>query len=343
MKKLVAFLMFFSLLASCLCVNSFAVDNVVYNFVPLNENTVSDYSTKIIDNDFTVVTKLASGEITSKVRDRANYNRSELICSENLNTEPYLPEISSCKQSVTLANTSTDSYGRYQVSDTRVGIVNAGFDTDDDGDVDEVASASGSLQHYDIIVSCAHVLWSPIYADFSSEGWASELDFYAGVNGGNLTPVAESSYISISISQAYVNGSSFTINPDGSYNTSKPLNHDWSIIQLADNIGSRCGWYGLHGCGTPETGVSIYTIGYPDNQNFTQWRSNGTISSFSDNIVFHTAYISPGYSGSPILNNSLLYGVATGKMSGQFTGVRMFDELFGMIVDSRNESEARWG
>lgn len=343
MKKFVSIFTLFALITSCFCINGFASESAPYNFMPLNETEISAFSSRTSNGDFTVLTKHASGEITSEVKDYSKNNYSEFSSRENLNTEPYLPETSPYQHTAYVASTSTDSYGRYQVSDARVGIINAGYDTDDDGDVDEVVSACGSLQHYDIVISSAHVLWSPVYADYSSEGWASEVDFYAGVNGGNLLPVAESSYSSISISQALIDEASYTINSNGTYNANWPINHDWSIIQLADNVGGQCGWYGLHGCGTPETGVSIYTIGYPENQNFTQWRSDGTISSFSNNAMYHTAYVSPGYSGSPILNNGLVYGISIGLSSGRYVGVRMFDELFGMIVDSRNESEARWG
>lgn len=343
MRKFVCIALFISLLICCFCVNGYAFENNTYDFVPLIQSETSFVSPKISNTNFTVLTKFASGEFTIETKSYQKNNYTMFTEEECLNISPYSPELSPSQQLITTANTTTDSNGRYQVSDARVGLVNASYDTDGDGIIDETVSSSGSLQHYDIVVSCAHVLWSPRYADLPCEGWAIEVEFYAGVNGGDLLPTASSSYSSISISQALINEASYSINSNGTYNVYWPLDHDWSIIQLNDNIGSICGWYGLHGCGTPETGVSVYTIGYPDNRNFTQWRSDGIISSFSNNKMYSTIYISSGYSGAPILNSEMLYGIATGISSGQSVGVRMFDKLFGMIVDSRNESEARWG
>lgn len=44
-----------------------------------------------------------------------------------------------------------------------------------------------------------------------------------------------------------------------------------------------------------------------------------------------------------MINNECVYAMITGQVGNQYTGIRIFDELFGMIVDSRNESEERWG
>ena len=346
MKKFICILAVLSILISCFNINCFAfgdnsdVISPPYAFVNNPNCKSSD-----IEN-FIVLTKHASGEITSESKDFSNNSVNQFSVNNNFVNvlKPYIPENPSYQYSVTSVNSTTDSYGRTPIFDSRAGLIASGFDTDEDGIADEWTYGTGSLQHYDIVISCAHILWSPLYKDLDCEGWATELYYLGGVNGDKYTPLAYSSYSSISISQAYVNDSYVAPAPGGTYSIIGPFGYDWSIIQVADNIGGQLGWFGLHGCGTPETGVSIYTVGYPYDKGNYQSCSTGTLLSFNDNIVYHDAVTIYGDSGAPMLNNGYVYGVITGQeMSGQFTGVRMFDELFGMIVESRNESEERWG
>lgn len=346
MKKFICILAVLSILVSCFNINCFAFgDNSDIISSPYAFANNPNSKSSDLEN-FTVLTKHSSGEIISEVKDFSDNSVSQVSANSNFVNvlEPYIPENSSYQYSVASVNSTTDSYGRTPIFDSRAGLIVSGFSTDDDPEAEEWVYGTGSLQYYDIAISCAHILWSPVYADSESEGWAVELYYLGGVNGDKFTPLAYSSYESISISQAYVDDSYIAPAPGGTYVVVGPFGYDWSIIQLANNLGGQLGWFGLHGCGTPETGVSFYTVGYPCDKDTEQWSSSGTLLSFNDNIVYHNAVTVYGDSGAPMLNDGCVYGMITGQeMSGQYTGVRMFDELFGMIVESCNESEERWG
>lgn len=337
MKRLIAITLSLIIVLSCSTISSFAYNGNFNNFA---QNTRPETTSS---KAFTVLTKHSSGEITSEIKNFSENSISRII-SDNPNVlDAYIPEDSAYQYSTTTVASTTDSDGRSSIFDSRTGLIVSGFDTDDDGVIEEWIYGTGSLQHYDIVISCAHILWNPLYKNLDIDGWASEIYFLGGVNGNKYAPLAYSSYESISISQAYVDNSYVAPAPGGTYTVVADLNYDWSIIQVADKIGNQLGWYGLHGCGTPETGVSIYTVGYPYDKGNTQWSSTGKLLSFSDNIVYHNAVTTYGDSGAPMINNECVYAMVTGQVGSQYTGIRIFDELFGMIVDSRNESEERWG
>lgn len=337
MKKFLAVTLSVIVILSCSTISSFAYSKNLDGFVQNTDQGNNNSET------FTVLTKHSSGEITTETKNFSGNSLSRIL-SKNPNVlDAYIPENPSYQYSVSSATATADSDGRSSIFDSRTGLIVSGFDTDDDGVIEEWIYGTGSLQHYDIVISCAHILWNPLYKDLDIDGWASQIYFLGGVNGNKYVPLAYSSYESISISQAYVDNSYVAPAPGGTYSVVADLNNDWSIIQVSDKIGNQLGWYGLHGCGTPETGVSIYTVGYPYDKGNTQWSSTGKLLSFSDNIVYHNAVTTFGDSGAPMINNECVYAMITGQVGSQYTGIRIFDELFGMIVDSCNESEERWG
>ena len=249
------------------------------------------------------------------------------------------------------ASITEDPYGRIEMDpvDKRVGVLLCGFNTDNDDEIEEYKYGTASLQNYDILVSCAHVLWKPQYAHLEKEGWASDITFYAGRNGHNRY-ASKSNYSHASISMSFINNSSYYVNDQGDIVTTYEFNYDWSIITIKDNLGGKYGWFGLHGCSEIETGMEIYTIGYPgDKDAYTQWRAPGTITSFNGNKMIYDAYIVGGNSGGPILNDGYLYGIATYHTYNSTTpwlnsgGTRMYDNLFSMIVGAREDSAERWG
>lgn len=245
---------------------------------------------------------------------------------------------------------SSDPYGRTLVNpaENRIGQIKCNYDVDYDSDVDVVSYGTASLQHYDIIISCAHCIWDPQYADMPCDGWATEVIFYAG-RTSNTSYAASANHVSMSVSQDFVDNSYYTYDENGIPVTIYDFNSDWSIIQIDKNLGGMYGWFGLHGCGEPELNTSIYTIGYPSDKTFgTQWKSLGQITSFEDNMMYYNAYIYPGNSGGPILNNSYVYGIATFTIGSDTTpwlnsgGTRIHDTLFSLIVGAREESAERW-
>ena len=65
--------------------------------------------------------------------------------------------------------------------------------------------------------------------------------------------------------------------------------------------------------------------------------------------MIYSAFIAGGNSGGPIINDGYVYGIATYHAYNSTTpwlysgGTRMYDNLFSMIVDAREESAERWG
>lgn len=315
---------------------------------------VSDYSTSSTSTTTTsnavsetIYTLDSNGNITQSVYVSASNQRASVNNIE-LNTDEYLP---TAAHAVDAGTSGADSYGRTEMTpvDKRVGVLLCGFNTDTDDTIEEWRYGTASLQNHDILISCAHVLWKPQYADLEKEGWATEITFYAGRQGHN-TYAATSDYSNVSISMNYVNNTTYSVNENGDIVTSVEFNYDWSIIRIEDNLGGRFGWFGLHGCGEAETGLDIYTIGYPgDKDAYTQWKSPGSITSFTGNKMIYSAFIAGGNSGGPIINDGYVYGIATYHAYNSTTpwlysgGTRMYDNLFSMIVDAREESAERWG
>ncbi|MEY8329062.1 hypothetical protein AALB81_06965 [Lachnospiraceae bacterium 48-33] len=82
------------------------------------------------------------------------------------------------------------------------------------------------------------------------------------------------------------------------------------FMQLDQNLGSKYGWFGLHGCSKLENGLSVKTIGYPkDKTSYDQWNAHGIISRVNGNIMEYSSYTVGGNSGGPVLNNGCVYGI----------------------------------
>lgn len=348
-------------LTACLFVSSSALTVSASNYNTANFQNTQYFSNEINANDQqlshssndnvsnatgeTILTRYSDGTISKTVYD--NSELSTINCDEEQQSLPeYLPD----NQIISAASVSSDEYGRELTNptDNRVGLLICGFNIDDDPDIDIYYEGTASLQNYDLLISCAHVVWQPQYTNLDSDGWANEITFYAGRSGDN-TYSTKANFSNISISQNYVDNTTYYIDDDGYAVVSAAHDWDWSFIQIDRNLGGMYGWFGLHGCGPVETGVDIYTIGYPDDKDsHTQWTSFGEITSFvSDNIVIYNAFIRKGNSGGPILNNGQLYGIASlyvenngsWKYSG---GTRIYDGLFGLILEAREASAARW-
>lgn len=269
-----------------------------------------------------------------------------------LNTGAYIPDSGTLTR---MAPIAIDKYGRTQVSpiDKRVGLLECIYDHNKDGKIDERVYATASLQHYDIVISCAHVLWKPEYRNSLCGGWATSINFYAGRNGNSWK--YSSSFDHVAISTAYQNNSGFAYDENGNIIYKIDYPNDWSIITLEKNLGGKCGWFGVHGCSAYELNMDVYTLGYPDDKAmYTQWKSSGTILSVDDNgkTMCFSAYNTHGDSGAPIINDGFVYGIATCSFSTvngdekewiKSGGTCMHDSLFSMIMGARNDSQERWG
>lgn len=225
-----------------------------------------------------------------------------------------------------------------------VGYLYCEFDFDKNGVVDKVIKASASLQINDIIISCAHAVWKKSGAGMASDGWATNIKFYAGEDSeGNYVEMATG--LIPTISQLYVNNTTVVYDNDGTvYDEHPDFQNDCSIIQVDKNLTPTCGGLGLHGCGDPELDKLVYLVGYPDDKgNHEQWRSSGRIVDFVDNIMYYTSYNATGFSGGPIIDSSyFVYGINTHMNPSQSGGTRMSPGLFDLIVQCRTEAEERW-
>ena len=262
----------------------------------------------------TILTRHSDGTVSETVYD---YSQSAVMARSGgqLNVSEYLPASST----ISTFSSTADAYGREITSPTenRSGHLMCGYNSDADADIEVYYYGTASLQNYDLLISCAHCVWMPQYADLASDGWASVLTFYAG-RTGEYTYASTANFTNVSVSQNYVDNTTYYLDADGNPVVSPDYDWDWSIIQIDTNLGGTYGWFGLHGCGTAEDGLSIYTVGYPGN------------------------------SGGPLLNGGSVYGIATFYAYNDSTpwlysgGTRMYDGLFNMIVDAREASAARW-
>ena len=330
--------------------NPASPQNTQYVFNGINVQDHEDAQLHEVDitpnNAETILTRNSNGTVTQTVYDYSQSTTMTLDAAQ-LNVSEYLPAVSALLP----VSTTTDPYGRQITSPTenRSGHLMCGFNSDADPEIEVYYYGTASLQHYDLLISCAHCVWMPQYADLASDGWASVLTFYAGRTGTN-TYAATADFTSVSVSQNYVDNTTYSLDEDGNPIVSPDFDWDWSIIEIDDDLGSQFGWFGVHGCGSPENGVSVYTVGYPGDKTFgSQWTSSGEITGFaSENIVYYDAYIFPGNSGGPLLNNGYVYGIATFYTFSDSTpwlssgGTRMYDGLFNLIAAERNESAERW-
>ncbi len=358
-KKAIASFVVISLIISAFALNVSATEydpaipenaQYIFNGVDISkqQNNYVDSATVEPSTSETVLTRNADGTVSQKVYDYST-NLVETYASDELSVSEYLP--TSTQTSADLL--TTDEYGRVVTTPTenRSGHLMCGYNTDSDPDIDVYYYGTASLQSYDVLISCAHCVWMPQYADLASDGWASVITFYAGRTGNN-TYSATANFSSVSISQNYVDNTTYYLDEDNNPVVSPDFDWDWSIIQIDTNLGGTYGWFGLHGSRTQEDGENIYTVGYPSDKSFgTQWTSSGNITDFaSENIVHYDAFVYPGNSGGPLLNDGCVYGIVTfytynGDADNWLYsgGTRMYDGLFNMIVEAREASEERWG
>lgn len=160
---------------------------------------------------------------------------------------------------LSVASTSADVFGREITSPTekRSGHLMCGYNSDSDADIEVYYYGTASLQNYDLLISCAHCVWMPQYADLARDGWASVLTFYAGRTGRNSYS-ATADFTNVSISQNYVNNTTYGLDEDNNPVVYPDYDYDWSIIQIDDDLGSRFGWFDCM-VAEPQKMVLVYT------------------------------------------------------------------------------------
>ncbi len=275
------------------------------------------------------------------------------IRTESADVSAYIPPSVNAEVSAVSAVSaaSDDPYGRTQMNpaEVRIGQLVCAFNNDSDSEPDVTFVGTGCLQHYDVVVSAAHCVWKPQYEQYSGDGWAQDITFYAG-KSGTSTYRDSAGHITMNIATNFINNSTYTLNSNGEYVANYAFEWDWSIIQLDDNLGDTCGWLGLRPNSQVQTGLNIEVTGYPgDKSSGTQWKSTGSILSLNGNRLYYSAYIYPGNSGGPVLDSGgLMCGIATSystNASGawiQSGGTRIYDTLYNYIVEARTASKARW-
>lgn len=291
-------------------------------------------ATDYLDNEV-IITKHSDGTKTTTTVSEISKNTPPVDCSA------FLP--SSISSESASLRSITDLDGRTLISppDSRIGVLECGFDSNPSSPgIDVYIYSSASLQCYDIIISCAHGLWIPEYNSLPCDGWASEITFYAGESAPNVY-IASASYSSASISMNFVNNSYYDDSDSSNYFA---FDWDWSIIQLSTDIGSTCGWFGIHSCGNSELGLNIDLLGYPgDKTPGSPWRPAGEITAMTQINMFDTsAFIYSGASGGPIVYSNKVYGIATVKTNYGSGGTRMYSGLISLITTAKAESAERW-
>lgn len=138
----------------------------------------------------------------------------------------------------------------------------------------------------------------------------------------------------------YAQGKTISLEYDYYLNTS--WSHDWSAIVLDRNIGTQIGWYGKIS-NYRTNGSSIYSWGYPTNQNVgTLWKTEGTIHSSTEYKLYYDLSTYGGQSGSPIFvdysdGNTYVCGIHTNSFKSsdfQYNSGTMFNSLIFSYLNS---------
>lgn len=287
------------------------------------------------ENTKTIATITLNGNVEIK-----NVNTSVPLTSE-LSAEAYMPDTNIAYSQ---NSRSADSNGLHKLTgtnvDNRIGKLVAFYDLNGDGGIDIAKTIAASLQSHDILISCMHHLWMPEWVTDNFDGWPLEIEFYAGQTS-NSSSAAISKVLQYSFDVEYINQ-----NLEGE----EYFDGDWAILQIEDNLGGRFGWFGLHGTNEPEIGFSVDMIGYPEDDLYPQYdgldqyKSSGTLGNLiANNRIYLNMFVCKGFSGSPVIQNGMVFAIAVSKQSTNLgTAVRMVPWLFGMILEAREESEARW-
>lgn len=189
--------------------------------------------------------------------------------------------------------------------------VQAFFDTDKDGDIDEDDTSqlgSGFLIGPNAVASCGHLLFSKEY------GWSSKVDVYPAKNGEYSPYKASSTKVHVSAQwvQRY------------------DENFDWAVIEIDFSYGNYLGWFGKHWRNWTLTDENINVTGYPNDKKAYQWRAPGTIVNSGDYLLDYGCDIVVGVSGGPAYKQTtnIAYGINTYKTDTGSGGVRMTEELY---------------
>lgn len=310
-------------------------------------NSVNCQSQSVLE----AITSVAATNRNPNIRNIAtitmdgNYNiesvNTSLYSSTDMHEDAYMPnDMMLYSQS----NVTRDSNGLQELTgsslDARVGKIVAYFDFDGDGGFDYTKTGTASLQSNDILISCMHVLWAYEWLTDEFDGWPYLIEFYAG-QSSTAPYVASSNVIQYSFDVEYVNRG---------LNGEEYWDGDWAIIQIADNLGGRLGWLGLHGTNEPEIGFSVNMIGYPQDSSYPQYNGYGQFKSsgslgnlIANNRIYINMFTCNGFSGAPIIKDGLVFAIAICRYNSSLGGaVRMVPWLFGMIVEAREESVERW-
>ena len=277
------------------------------------------------------------------------YTPSEIQTYSELIIPPTYPTDVVYEGNIDIMPMSTRSDNRVRLTgssiNSGVGYLYCGFDFNGDGIDDAWTEATASVQLHDIIISCAHAVWRAEYSNYN-DGWAQNIRFYAGEDSKGIY-IEYARGIKPTVSQAYVDNTSVECNSKGEIvSYTYDFQNDWSIIQVDKDMTRTCLGLGLHGCGDPELGINISLIGYPhDKGKHEQWKSDGKILSFDDNIMRYNVYNTDGFSGGPLIDSGcLVYGINTHiyEHPNDVGGTRMYPWLFGLILQCREESRERW-
>lgn len=189
-------------------------------------------------------------------------------------------------------------------------FVQAFFDTDKDGDIDDNDTSlqgSGFLIGPSTIATCGHLLYSREY------GWSHHVEVSPAKNGEYAPYMASS--IRVHIAEKWISG----------FNE----NFDWGVVELDFNYGKYLGWYGKHWRNWSLAGESVNVTGYPNDKQAFQWRSPGTIAQSDEHMLDYGCDIMVGVSGGPVYSqDNIVYGINTYKTDTESGGVKITEELY---------------
>lgn len=154
--------------------------------------------------------------------------------------------------------------------------------------------------------------------DSSHGGWAKSIRVYPGKNASS-TPYG---YTTVS-----------TMHSVKGWTSSADTNYDYAVLALNSSIGSKTGYFGVHGT-TGTVSDTVTVAGYPGGSLKGQlWKMSGTIASKTSYKYFYKIDTQGGQSGSPIYrynstNGYQSVGIHTTGSSSTNSGTKITPTIF---------------
>lgn len=289
MRKFSAFLLALAMILMNLSINVFAVDS----------STNSELDISEFDTDTIVTYNVETQEVT--------YDSYRNIKESNATSNFNLENVAAPSSLFPIMDTTDSPY-------RNVCYIVATFPNG------KVATGSGTLVYFDILLTAAHVVYSN-----ENGGWATTVTVTPGRTASGSAPFGSTTSTLITAHNEWINNAN--------------SNYDWAVVDLA---GSFSTWqlYGYYSDYYNEVGDTVTFIGYPGNVTSAMCTDEGPITSINEYRMHCSLVADYGMSGGAIIDNKsgYLIGVITAKNSSGTVGIGVrITQLIGDVILSRRD------